>query len=506
MSTEAAERKEIAAGAGLASLGVLITGVVGVVIMAILTRLASDTGAFTRNDLSLFSKIFLVQDTVSALLPLGLPAALTYFLPRRPAGEGRALGFWVGVTLFLLAIPVAVVLPLVAPMLSTEPHLVMGYRFLAFYLLMDLPGQALSGYYLAGFRYREYFGVTVVFAVSRLASLVIPAALGASFPTLLAAFTAVAGLRLVWFLGVFLLKEHGTLSPSVVRPRELLSYGLPLSLALIVGKLNVQADNYLILIVASNAVYLAYSLGAIEIPLVSTLAYTVTNALTPALSTAAHRKDHAAFVRLWHGAMLKVAVVMMPVFFFLFVLAGPTMRVLFTRDFALAAVPFRIYLLLLPLRLCGYGQVARSLGETKVVLTSSIGAAAVNAALMYPLYLAFGVGGPPFATVLGQLAAIYILLGRIRLGVELSWKAIMPTAALLRIFLVAGLAAIPVGLLTLSGLSDGLQLLIGGGLMLPLYLWLGRRAGFLSAEDRRYVVHLLTLRSLKRSPAGGATP
>ena len=37
------------------------------------------------------------------------------------------------------------------------------------------------------------------------------------------------------------------------------------------------------------------------------------------------------------------------------------------------------------------------------------------------------------------------------------------------------------------------------------YLWLGTRAGFLGAEDRRYVVDLLTLRALRRAPATGST-
>lgn len=485
-AAQSQEEREVAAGAGLASVGLLINGVLNLLLLTVLTR------AMAKEEFALFQLVYLVQDSVGTLLPLGLPAALAYFVPRRPEGQARALGFWTGVGLAILAIPVALALPLIAPLVSHDPLLRLAFGYLALYLVLDLPGQALSGYLLARRKYRSYFWVTVGFTASRFASLAIPAILGASFETLLAAFVGVAVIRFVWFLDQFLRREQGSLSPATVHPGELLAYGIPLSLALIVGRVNVQVDKYLVAIVASQADFASYTLGAVELPLVASLAYSVTNALVPALSATAKAGDTEAFLRYWHGSVIKVAAIMMPVFCFFFLMAEPAMRVLFTGKFAGAAVPFRAYLLLLPLRLCSYGAVLRALGRTRGVLTSSIAALAANAVLIYPLYLALGLVGPAIAAVVGQLVMIGMLLGHIRSGLALSWSAVMPYRAIGRTLLIAVASTVPVAGLMLVLHNDVLRLLLGAGLLVAGYLVIGHRAGIIDAGDLRYLRGLIS--------------
>jgi O-antigen/teichoic acid export membrane protein len=480
------ERREVAEGTGLASLALLINGVLNLLLLTVLTR------AMPKEEFALFQLVYLVQDTVGTLLPLGLPAALAYFVPRIPEGQARALGFWTGVGLCILALPVAFALPFLAPLVSQNPLLRLAFGYLAVYLVLDLPGQALAGYLLARRRYRGYSRVMVGFTASRFASLAVPAALGASFEILLLAFVGVAVLRFAWFLMQFLLWERGSLSPRAVHPGELLAYGVPLALALIVGKVNIQVDKYLVAIVASQADFASYTLGAVELPLVASLAYSVTNALVPTLSASSKTRDTEGFLQYWHGSVIKVAAIMMPVFCFFFVLAEPAMRVLFTDKFAGAAVPFRAYLLLLPLRLCSYGAVLRSLGQTRGVLIASIAALAANAVLIYPLYLALGLAGPAIAAVVGQLVMIGLLLEQIRFRLVLPWSQVMPYRAIGRTLLVAAVSALPLGAVLLLVHSDALRLLAGAALLVASYLGLGYRTGIIGVEDLRYLRGLLS--------------
>jgi len=493
------ERQEAATGAGLASFGVLISGVFTLLLLPVLTR------TLTPTELGLFLLVNLIQSTIGALLPLGLPAGLAYFVPRRGDPAARALGFWTGVILFLLAIPAALALILAAPLVASDPDSIRVVRLLGLYVLADLPGQALPAYLLARRAYRGFFGATLLFAVSRFASLAIPAALGASVAELMAWFLIVAGLRLALFLWYFLAVADGSLSRSHVHPRELFALGLPLSMATLVGKLNVQADKYLMAAVSSKAVFGVYTVGAVELPLVDSLAYSVTNALVPSLTLAHARGDTSGFLRLWHGSIEKVAVIMMPVFFYFLLLADAAIQFLFSAQFAAAAVPFRVYLMLLPLRLCGYGSVLRSLGETRAVFTASVVGLVVNALLMYPLYRLFGLAGPALAAVLALAATIAVLLGRIRAVLGIAWREVMPWERLALSFVVAALAAVPlfavIGLTT----SDGARLAAGALIMLPFYLWIGRRTGVVAAGDLRYLGRLLSLKPLweRRSAARG---
>jgi O-antigen/teichoic acid export membrane protein len=484
------ERREVAAGAGLASFGLLISGIFNLLLLTVLTR------ALSKPDFGLFSLIYLVQDTVTALLPLGLPSALAYFVPRRGDPAARALGFWTGGLLFGLALPVAVILAVGAPHFAADPQAATLLRILALYILADFPGQALPAYLLARRAYRGFFSVTLVFSVSRFLSLTIPAALGASLTTLMSCFLIVAGLRLVLYLGYFLFLAEGSLDRQHVSPRELLAYGFPLSMATLVGKLNVQADKYGIAAAAGKEVLAVYSVGAVELPLVSSLAYSVTNTLVPTLTVTHAAHDREGFLRYWHGSVEKVSAIMMPVFFYFLVLAVPAMRTLFSAAFAEAAVPFRVYLFLLPLRLCSYGSVLRALGETKPVLTSSLAALAVNAVFIYPLYLLMGLAGPALASDLAMLLNIVMLLSRIRHHLDLAWSRVLPFAHLLRTTVVSGLASLPLLAVLRYVPSDGLRLLVGLAVMTPLYLALGRRTHVIARGDLRYLLHLVTLRGL----------
>lgn len=504
MTTPAADRsdeqREVAAGAGLASFGVLISSVFNLLLLTVLTR------ALPRDEFGLFSLIYLLQDTISALLPLGLPAALAYFVPRQGDPGARALGFWTGGLLFLLAIPAALILFFGAPLFSSDPAAWHILRLLGLYILADFPGQALPAYLLARRAYRGFFTVTLVFSASRFASLAIPALLGASITQLMAWFLIVAGIRLAMFLWYFLVVSRGSLAREHVNPKELLAYGFPLSLSALVGKLNVQADKYAVALVGGRAVLAVYTVGAVELPLVSSLAYQVTNTLVPSLTLAHAGGDRAGFLRYWHGSVEKVAAIMMPVFFYFMLLAAPAMRVLFSAEFTEAAIPFRVYLLLLPLRLCGYGSVLRSLGETRPVLTSSLAALAVNAVLVYPLYLLMGLAGPALASDLAQLVAIIMLLGRIRVHLALPWRGVLPFSHLARTTLVAAASALPLLLVLRYVPGDTARLLAGLAILTPIYLALGRRFGVIAQGDLSYLAGVLTLKSAWNRRASRGNP
>ncbi len=491
------ERKEVAAGAGLASFGQLISGVFNLLLLMVLTR------SLSKAEFGLFSLVYLIQDTASALLPLGLPAALAYFVPRRADTQGRALGFWTGMLLGLLAIPATLVLWFIGPVLSSNPETSEVFRLLAVFVLLDFPSQALPAYLLARRAYRGFFLITLLFSVTRTVSLALPAMLGATLPTIMGWFLVAAVFRLVMYLGYFLGYAEGHLDWKEVKPGELFGFGVPLSAATIVSKLNVQADKYMVSLVAGREALGTYTVGATELPLVPSLAYSVTNSLVPTLSLAHARGDRESFLRYWHDSMIKVAEIIMPVFFFFLLLAGPAIRVLFSASFEAAVVPFRVYLLLLPLRLCSYGAVLRSLGETRAVFTSAIAALAANLILILPLYYLLGLAGPAVAAVIGQLVIVSLLLVQIRAALGIHWSELLPYRPLKKTILTAGVSALPLLGLAVWQAPDGLRLLIGAATMIPLYLILGHRTGVIGPKDMEYLWRLFTLGGLRRRESEG---
>lgn len=493
------DKSQVAAGAGLVSAGRMLTGLFNLLTLIFLARL------LTKSLFALVVFVYLIQETARALGSLGLPAALYYFVPKLGQQSARSLGVWISVLLMGLALPWSIVLLVAHQPLATvfdKPALAGLLVYLSVYLLADFPTQALAPYMLSRKRYLGYFLVMVLFGASRFASLVIPAAWGATVRAIMFWFVAVCVGRWLIHWGVLLVVDSGTLSRCGWRLKEVFSYGIPLSLSLSVNKLNRQIDKYMIAGLCAAEVFAVYSVGAIEIPLVPGIAYSVTAALIPTLVVLYDRRDDKTFVEYWHGAMTKVAAIMMPVFVFFFVLAEPAMRVLFSSGYSEAAIPFRIYLCLLPLRLCGYGAVVRSMGKTRPVLISAVAALVVNAGLNYPLYLLLGMAGPALATVLGQVTAVLILLAVIRKKLAISAIDVFPLKSVVRVLLVALLCGVPLWVLAYFMEGDLLRILVGAVVFVVLYLIAGRVLGVLSAADFSYLKDLATLRVVRKSRRG----
>jgi hypothetical protein len=81
----------------------------------------------------------------------------------------------------------------------------------------------------------------------------------------------------------------------------------------------------------------------------------------------------------------------------------------------------------------------------------------------------------------------------------------MPWGRVALSFAVAALAAVPLFAVIGLATSDGVRLAAGALVMLPFYLWIGRRAGVVAGGDLRYLGRLLSLKPLweRRSAARG---
>lgn len=489
----------LAAGAGLVSQARLIGGILNILIIVILTRLLTD-----KADFAVVAFVYMTEQIANSVGPLGLPSALSFFVPKLGNQVGRALALRAGFVLTLLALPWACALFFGGGFIAEwadKPGVETGLAVLALGLIADFPGQTLPGYLIAVEKYVGAFWVTLLFYISRFASLVIPAAMGADIFWIVASFAAVAIIRGGAFWIYFLVFAEGerTAAPGTFTTRELFDYGLPLAGSLLIGKVNKFLDKYMIAAIATAEVFAIYTVGAIELPLVPALAFAVTTALVPSLVVAHRDGKPTEFIALWHGSMTKVALVMMPVFAGVFVLAEPVITVLFSVSYAEATLPFRVYLCLLPLRLCGYGAVVRAVGHTKPVFVAAIAGLGTNVVLNYPCYLLFGLAGPAVASILAQAVAIWVLVRKVREVLDISWLEVLPFGPVLRTLAVAAVAAVPLWLLLPLFGSPVIALVAGGVGYVLVYVVCGLALGQIHRADLIYLRDYLTGRLLKKA-------
>jgi O-antigen/teichoic acid export membrane protein len=180
----------------------------------------------------------------------------------------------------------------------------------------------------------------------------------------------------------------------------------------------------------------------------------MTSVLISDFATLYRNGQRTEIVRLIHRAIVKSGMVLIPAMFFLLCTAPECMRLLFGTAYVDSAHPFRIYLLLLPVRTLTFGAVFMATGNTRHVLIQSALFFLVNSLLMVPAIHLFGANAAASSTVLVTYLLVvpyYLIQMRRILGCEL-WS-LLPWAALAKLS-TAGLVGAMVTVLVKQLLGD----------------------------------------------------
>ncbi len=451
-------------------------------------------------DFGSYRQVLLIFGTLGGLTSLGIPQSLLYFVPKRreidaPQYVWRAFSIITGTTAAALGLVL-----LAAPWIASafdNPGLSTLLRVGCLYPLGQVMGQCLPFLLIALNRHAEAALASVTIAFVNGAAIVGAASLGAG----LRLIVLIAGLVAALTLGVTVTLArrftHGLRrGPVAGVSHHLLSYSLPLGVSSMMGTLNQKLDRFLVSLYFNPSVLAVYSVGALELPIVPALPYTVGRVLIPHFVELDRAGRRADILPLWHRSIIKVGLLLMPVFCVCFALAPDMIAWLYGPAYVDAAGIFRLYLLLLPLRLTSYGAVLQALGDPRAVLRGTIFAVALSTASGVLLIRPLGWSGPAAAAVGTQVLLIVYLLRRIRIRLGCTWRAVWPwrkTARLAATSLGAAAAAMALARL-LPG--HGAPVAAGLGLFLVGFASLAVFLGLVDREDWSLARRWLTLRVL----------
>ncbi len=450
-----------------------------------------------------YRQVWLILLTLGPVLELGIPPSASFYAPKldRPAlkrylaQNGLVLlasGTLLGLCFATLGGPLA--------KLFDNSDLVLPLRAFALYPALTLPFNLVENTLVARNRAGTAGIVSAVSVLGQNIAVLIPLLAGGTLVGSFAALSGWAALRWLLALGAYLavLRDVGV-GWSLRELRSQIAFALPLGASFGVGLLGRQLDK---VIVSSNfgpEQFAVYANGAYQIPLVSVLTMSVTSVLVPAIVRARSDGKDIEVIHLWHGAARRMAAIFFPAFCALFVLAEPAMVLLFSETYRASAVPFRIFLFILPLRIAFYSGLLRAIGRTKAVLLAAAGSVAVTVVLALPLVKVpqLGPAGPALASTAGQyFAAAYAAWVASR---HLGWsmRQFFPWGALGRIMLASALAAAPAALAASLAANHGIaaQILLGLGVYAISYALLSHWTGaYRFSEWKRIFSQLLAMR------------
>jgi O-antigen/teichoic acid export membrane protein len=271
----------------------------------------------------------------------------------------------------------------------------------------------------------------------------------------------------------------GSWRPTIAGIGKQVRFSIPLGLASLLGTVSRSLDQVMVAAFCSTAMFAVYVNGAMEIPLIGMITGSVTSVLIVDYARFHKEGRLDEIVALIHRAMIKCALILIPVMAFLLCTAPELMRILFGKPYEESATYFRIYLLLLPVRTLTFGAILTATGNSHYILIQTIiGVIAQLVATWYGIHWFGAIGAASASVVTMYLITIPYLLIVLRKILRRPIYRLFPWQELAKV----GVASFAPVIVILSlrrwmHVSDMVLLAAAGmiyvGLVVPLLSWFG---------------------------------
>ncbi len=256
-----------------------------------------------------------------------------------------------------------------------------------------------------------------------------------------------------------------------------LSFAVPIALTNSIESISRWLDKLVVSLFLGTQPLGLFTVGAIEIPFVSVFVSTVFGLYSPMISELDHKHDSESVGKILRHASAFTAKAIWPLFIYLLVFADHIIPLVFTHSYDDSVLPFRIYLLMLPIRIMLFGIIIIALGRPRIVLFGAAGALLIDFVLNIVLVQWIGFIGPAIATVVSTYLEVIYMFWYILWRLNTRIRDVLPLLSLFDIALSSLLAAAIAYLLTSAFLDDTRVVLTSLTIMLGAYIFVGSRLG-----------------------------
>lgn len=374
---------------------------------------------------------------------------------------------------------------------------------LALYVCFDVPTRLLPNLLIAEERAKAAAAMQVFRSIGMVTATMLPAVLGFGVDGVLIALAGFAALHLVvtaaWHRALFASAPADGTAPTL---RTLLGFALPLTANDMVGWLNATLDRYLIMWAFPPARFAEYRAGAWQIPILTTIPYSIGTVDTPLYTKLCNEGRGAEAIALWRATIGKTSLIVVPVAVAFAFGAERFVRIAFTAEYEAAADVFRWYCLVTMLRVAAFGPLLVGAGKPGHVLRATLFSVLSNVMLSIPCLWLFGFEGPAIGTFLAVFPTYWVWsffvadVTGVRVRETFPWRGVL---------LVVACAALPGAaafwLASVGGWSDAVGLAVICVGTVGGFAAIGSAAGLIGRDDWRFVGRWIAMRALRRDAA-----
>ncbi len=198
--------------------------------------------------------------------------------------------------------------------------------------------------------------------------------------------------------------------PDRESARTILKVSFPLYLTSILGSSYLYVSSFFVIFLLGDIEYANYRNGAVEIPFISTIAFSVSAVLLPDLNKYFHEDNKAAALELKKKIINQCIFLLYPVIVFFIVYHYEFIVSYFSVKYAESAIVFAIYSCTCFVRINDYQDVLITAGKSPYILKANILYFITNVTMVFLLGLLFGIKGVAVAASLSVFVLALILL------------------------------------------------------------------------------------------------
>lgn len=350
-----------------------------------------------------YRQILLVYQFFVPLVTLALPSAIFYFLPSTNKNQRGLLYENISLLVAASSIFGLVLICGGSGLLASRfdnPTIENGLNWIAVFAVLSAAASPTAACLTVKERITLLSAYNVVTRVTTGVAVVGAAVFFHSAIASIIAMVIASVFRLVFAMTVMLrVIRPDYVRMQLTRMRSMLFYAIPFGLASMLGSLTLQLDKFIVAAMCAPTEFAIYSNGAIELPVIGIVTGSIATIILADMRRAIVGGDENAARLLFRRAAVKSGCFLLPLMCVLFVVADDLIVLLFSDSYAESVLPFRLYLLFLPIRIAFFGTALMALGMSSAVFYRGIIDLLLNAALSVVFVYYWGSVGAAIATV-----------------------------------------------------------------------------------------------------------
>ena len=349
-----------------------------------------------------YREFLLYASLLQTIAIFAINDSLLYCIPAHPASRWRT----VRQTAVLIALSSLLTIVVLAVLdRATNGHVVGSLLLpLCLYTLLSSNLDFWDFYWVATERPGLIFVYTSLRLGSRVAVVLVTAALTHSVQTIIWALIVLEGVRVLGTAVVMAVVDRGASEPPLPEPwREQLRYCVPSGAASVLATVN-RSLGGLAITKALGAVALAqYTIARYGEPIVVTLRNSVSAVVLPEMVRRDRETSRGDSLALWQRATVTNTILLFPVVVVVMRFARPLVATVFGASYTPAAIVLQIYMLTVIRECFDFAPALRAINRTRPLVSGNVASIIACGVLLAALIPVAGLAGAMTATMLATL-------------------------------------------------------------------------------------------------------